>query len=309
MVGIVILNYNSWEDTKKCIDSIEETEKRVSYCIYLVDNASSKPMPKELLPYLKKENIIFIQSDKNRGYSAGNNIGINQALEDGCEAILISNSDVRYESNSIGKLYQYLKSHPDVGIVGPKIILGDGSLQRECMCRKTGIREKYLLRTRFHIFFPKYNRKYWGRQHDYHKETFSVYAVLGCCFMISSACAKEVTPLDENPFLYEEELILGIKMEEAQWKTVYFPESVIQHLHGQSTKHVKAFAYTCNIVSEIYYCRTYLKMKKWQIWPLYLYRTMLYLGRAAMYKEFKKGLKSYFKETRKELNKSRHLRR
>ena len=46
------------------------------------------------------------------------------------------------------------------------------------------------------------------------------------------------------------------------WKTVYDPNSVIHHLHGNSTEKVKAFAYTCNICSEIYFCRQYLNMKK-----------------------------------------------
>ena len=67
-----------------------------------------------------------------------------------------------------------------------------------------------------------------------------------------------MTPLDETPFLYEEELILGISMEKKGWKTVYDPNSVIHHLHGNSTEKVKAFAYTCNICSEIYFCRQYL---------------------------------------------------
>ena len=92
--------------------------------------------------------------------------------------------------------------------------------------------------------------------------------------MFSRKCALDVTPLDEKPFLYEEELILGISMEKAGWKTVYDPKSVVHHLHGNSTEKVKAFAYTCNICSEIYFCREYLKMKKWHILPLYWYRTI-----------------------------------
>ena len=80
--------------------------------------------------------------------------------------------------------------------------------------------------------------------------------------MFSRKCALDVTPLDEKPFLYEEELILGISMEKAGWKTVYDPKSVVHHLHGNSTEKVKTFAYTCNICSEIYFCREYLKMKK-----------------------------------------------
>lgn len=63
------------------------------------------------------------------------------------------------------------------------------------------------------ICFPRLNNSYWGREHDYESEVFQVYAVMGCCFMFSRKCALDVTPLDETPFLYEEELILGISME------------------------------------------------------------------------------------------------
>ena len=162
-------------------------------------------------------------------------------------------------------------------------------------------REKYLLRTRFYLFFPKMNRSYWGREHDYDKEICQVYAVLGCCFMFSRKCALDVTPLDEKPFLYEEELILGISMEKAGWKTVYDPKSVIHHFHGNSTEKVKAFAYTCNICSEIYFCREYLKMKKWQILPLYWYRTILYGLKMIKYQDFRKYAGEYLRKSKEEL--------
>lgn len=190
-----------------------------------------------------------------------------------------------------------------MGIVGPKIFLRDGSIQKECMMRKTGIREKYLLRTRFYLFFPRLNNSYWGREHDYESEVFQVYAVMGCCFMFSRKCALDVTPLDENPFLYEEELILGISMEKKGWKTVYDPSSVIHHLHGNSTEKVKAFAYTCNICSEIYFCRQYLNMKKWQILPLYWYRSVLYGLKMLRYQDFRKYVGEYVKRTGLELKK------
>lgn len=297
MVGIVILNYNSWDDTEACIHSILEAEPELSYRIYVVDNASPSRPTEELMTWMQRQKVIFIQNRKNSGYSAGNNVGIKQALEDGCDAILISNSDVRYEPQSISGLYEYLKNNSDVGIVGPKIIRKDGSIQKECMMTKTGPLEKYLLRTRLYVLFPGLYRKYWGKDHDYEHETFEVYAVLGCCFMFSRTCAEAVTPLDEHPFLYEEELILGIQMERAGWKTVYHADCAIHHLHSQSTEKVKAFAYTCNICSEIYFCKEYLRMKNWQIRPLYWYRTFLYGVKMMRWSDFRVYLKEYIRKT------------
>ena len=211
--------------------------------------------------------------------------------------LVISNNDIVFSENAISEMAIYLKNHPEVGIVGPRVVNRDGNTQKGCMCIKTGMKEKYFLRTRFYIFFPKYNKKYWGMDHDYDHDSFQVYAVSGCCFMMSAKCAQEVTPLDEGTFLYEEEFILGITMENAGWKTMYVPKSTVLHLHGASTQYVKAFAYTCNVRSEIYYCRKYLKASRLAISCLYLYRLIIYLLHCLKLKDYRKFIKTFIKDT------------
>ena len=125
MIGIVILNYNSWNDTAECVRSILNEESKAEYKIYLVDNGSLQRPTEEQSEFFRKAGLELIQNSENKGYSAGNNVGIKKALDDGCDAVLISNSDVRYEKDSIYQLYDYLSHHPEAGIVGPKIILGN----------------------------------------------------------------------------------------------------------------------------------------------------------------------------------------
>ena len=300
MIGIIILNYNSWEQARQCINSILKAEDRIKINIYLVDNASTKRPENEILEFLKNNKVTLISNPDNKGYAAGNNVGTRCALNDGYEAILISNSDIIFYKNSISVLYEYLQKHPTVGIVGPKIKRLDGTTQRECMAMKTGLKEKYLLRTRLKIFFPRFNQQYWGRQHDYEKDIFQVYAVLGCCFMISELCAKDITPLDEHTFLYEEELILGILMEQKGWKTVYNPQSIVLHKHEVSTGGIRnnPFAYTCQICSEIYYCKMYLGTTDLQILPIWYYRTGLYLLRMLKSSSFRKYWGQYMSRCR-----------
>ncbi len=302
MIGVVILNYNTWEESLECIESIQAGNLSNDIRIYLVDNASSVRKPKNMDGYCLECSITYIQNSENIGYAAGNNIGIRQALADCCSAILVSNSDVRYEKDSIRLLYRYLSEHPDAGIVGPKIRCLDGKVLKGCLMMKTGIREKYLLRTCLRFLFPKYDSRYWGRQHDYENETFPVYAVSGCCFMISRECAERVTPLDEGTFLYDEELILGIRMEEAGYGTVYYPESTVLHKTGQSTGGIRTnpSAYTCQIRSEIYYCKKYLHMKNWQILPLYLYRAAVYARYCLGNRRFREMAGTFLADTRKE---------
>lgn len=300
MVGIVILNYSAWEDVRRCVASIYETTSLKDCTIILVDNASDCEPNYNLEGFLRKYHILFIKSKKNRGYNAGNNIGIAKALEIGCSQILISNSDVRYFSKSIFYMKQYLQDHPQVGIVGPKILDSRGTVQKSNLCRRTGMKEKYLVRTRANAVFRNSYRTYFGCDRDY-EESFEVYAVLGCCFMMSEACARAVAPLDEYPFLYEEELILGIRMAEAGFRTVYYPKAVIEHLHGNSTKRRESFAFAHFVRSEIYYCRAYLHAAKWQIYPLYFYRVVQYFARCMKKRDFCRNLRYFFHITGREL--------
>ncbi|MDO4296140.1 MAG: glycosyltransferase family 2 protein [bacterium] len=306
MIGIVILTYNTWKDTLRCIQSIYQSECRQAYHLYLVDNASPIRPDEEFFAALEAETYTYVCAEKNLGYSAGNNIGIRYALQDACDAILIANNDVTFQKNCIDLLYAYLQKHPQTGIVGPKIYDLNGQLQRKCMSIKTGPREKYLLRTRLYLLFPFSNRRYWCMNRDYEKETFHPYAVLGCCFLMSRNCAEQITPFDENTFLYEEEFIIGIRMQEAKLKTTYFPRAVIWHLHGGSTHTVRAFAYICKIQSEIYYCRAYLGMSKAQIFPLYCYRTALYLLKGIRNSEFRENWKKYKQVTHLAFEKNYH---
>lgn len=304
MIGIVILNYNSWLDTKRCVESIDRNPPVEKYVLILVDNASAAAPPFCLSDFVQRYRIILIRNKKNKGYNAGNNAGVAKALAIGCSSILISNSDVRYLPGSIQQLLDCLKSYPKAGIAGPAILDRYGNLQKCCLCQKTGIKEKYLVRTRANVLFAEKKRTYFGLDRDYHRPFF-VYAVLGCCFMMTRACARAVTPFDEYPFLYEEELMLGIHMEKAGFMTIYNPKAVIVHRHGGSTRQKKAFSFAQNVRSEIYYCRNYLYAPGWQIIPLYVYRIFLYFIRCMASDDYRKNWKQFLKLTGEEMRNGR----
>ncbi len=302
MTGIVILNYENWEDTRRCMESIRRYPPRDAYVVLLVDNASRTNPAYDLQDLLRACRAQLVRNERNLGYNAGNNAGIAKALALGCAYILVANNDICFCKDSIWKMTAYLKRYPKTGIVGPKILDIRGRLTRNCLCQKTGLTEKYLVRTRLHVLFPKRYARYFGYDRDYEKR-FRVYAVHGCCFMMSRACAEAVTPFDEYPLLYEEELMLGIRMEEAGFTTVYYPAAVVRHLHGGSTRYQKAFSFAHNVRSEIYYCRNYLHAGHWQIRPLYIYRVLLYLIRCIRYRDFRERLKWFLHMTGQEMRK------
>ena len=299
MIGIIILNYINWKDTMECIESIFDTTKQAAFHVYVVDNASPVIIPDKYIQFFKEDHrVTFIQNIKNMGYSGGNNIGIRKALADGCEAIVISNSDIVFHENSIDNMASYLGQYDtdDLGILGPAIYNRNKMLQKSVICMKTGLKEKYIARTRLSSVFQKHSGAYFGDKRDFNT-IFPAYAVSGCCFLITRKCALDITPLDETLFLFQEELVLGIVMENKGYKTLYYPLSTVTHAHGESTSHAKAFSFICFVQSELYYCKKYLHANLLHIFPLYLIRTASYLLRCFYIKDFRASVKSYFRKT------------
>lgn len=308
MVGIVILNFNSWTETYNCISSIFENESELDYHIYLVDNASKIPMEECIRQLLdeKKKNITYISTEINKGYAAGNNLGIEQALVDNCDELLILNNDVMIMKNSISKLRDYLAINANVGIVGPKVYLSDGNIQSINCGVKMGLREKYmylLKNTPAKKLVQRFLNSFNAIDNDLSKP-FKVYAVSGCCFMMSKQCKEMIMPFDEGTFLYEEENIIGYKMDKIGLDTVYYTDSEIVHFHGQSTKNLKAFSYSCFVESEIYYLKKYLNATNLEVIPLYIIRTLKFLIHCVIYEDYKRNFKFYFQKTLKRLAKA-----
>lgn len=292
MLGIIILNYETWELSLRCMQSLMEQDNAKSFQIYLVDNASKAGMPKTVKDFITQYNVTYISSDKNRGYAAGNNLGIRRALQDGCDALLISNNDIVYRKGAVWALYDTLKEQKDIGIAGPKVLDEKGLVQPSRIARKTGMREIFQLYTVAKLIFRKSWKTYFCLDRDVDKMD-DVYHVSGCCFMISAECAKQVLPFDETTVLYGEELILGVCMERAGYRTVYQPKSVVVHKHGATTKRVKPFMYQCISESELYYCSRYLRAPRWQLRILYVYRRLLYKIRALRKKELREYYPQY----------------
>ena len=117
-VFIVVLNYKNLADTVACLASLRKiTYNR--YRIVVVDNDSQDGSYESLKE--QETDCCIIQSGENRGYAAGNNIGIRYALEQGADYVCILNNDVEVEPDFLTKLVQYMESEPDVGMTGPVV--------------------------------------------------------------------------------------------------------------------------------------------------------------------------------------------
>ena len=117
-VYIVILNYKNREDTIVCLESLRNITYK-NYYMVVVDNDSQDGS----YEYLKEheKDCYVMQSDDNRGYAAGNNIGIRYALEQGADYVCILNNDVVVEPDFLTVLVQYMESSPETGMAGPVV--------------------------------------------------------------------------------------------------------------------------------------------------------------------------------------------
>ena len=104
MIGVVVLTYNTWDATVECIQSFYSFHDKNSFRMYVVDNASTVKVTEECKEVIQNYGVYFIKSPNNRGYAAGNNVGIKAALSDECSHVLISNNDIVYTENILEKL-------------------------------------------------------------------------------------------------------------------------------------------------------------------------------------------------------------
>ena len=282
MIGIIILNYNTWQESLDCIDSINEfCDEEVK--LYLVDNNSTlQPSSDQINSIYRKKNVELIKVKENRGYSAGNNVGIKKALEDNCSYIMICNSDIIFVDNTISKLFHYMRENKHVGIVGPQIYNKDNMFNpfyMICPLTATGKIKNMLLHTPVAVLFKNFEKSFIRK-----KELIvpmEVFGVSGCCFMVSRECAEYLYPLDERTFLYEEEYIIGAIMRKSPLSIHIIPDTKIIHAHGKSTGGMTKFTYGCLIDSEQLYLQEYMKSNL-------LIRKLIYIIRKIMWLKYKK---------------------
>ena len=116
LVVIILINYNRLEDTLDCLKSLQ-TVKFDNFKIIVVDNAS-KLNP---VPHLKKHfpEAIYIRSEKNLGFTGGNNLGLSKAYELDPKYIFLLNNDTIVSENILSELFDFMEANPDTGLIGP----------------------------------------------------------------------------------------------------------------------------------------------------------------------------------------------
>jgi GT2 family glycosyltransferase len=226
-VSVIIVSYNTRAMTLDCLRVLHEKLDGVKADVWLVDNASTDGSVEAVRDAFSDVHVVA--NKENRGFGAANNQAMKQARGD---FFLLLNSDAFPLDGAIQTLLEYSKGHPDVAVVGPRLLNGDGSLQPSCWKFPSPMRavvENIGLASLLphHPRFGDYSR--WA-----HDEERAVDFVIGACMLVRREVHEQIGGFDEDFFLYSEETDWQRRITDQGWKIVFTPQAQVTHLGGAS---------------------------------------------------------------------------
>lgn len=232
MISIVIINWRTPLLLRRCLQALSNDQKADSFEIYVVDNASGDQSLNILAQEFPSVKVIANQS--NLGFSKACNQAIPQTTG---EYILLLNPDTIVVGNAISTLAQFLDQHPGCGAVGPKVLNDDGTLQLACRRSFPSPAAAFFRLTYLSKLFPthpllaKYNMTYADPSLE-----AEVDALSGSCMMVRREVISKIGLLDENIFMFGEDIDWCWRIKQADWSVFYYPQAVIYHSHGAASR-------------------------------------------------------------------------
>jgi GT2 family glycosyltransferase len=228
-LAVVILNYKRPDLLADCLESIYARPTRCALDVWVVDNASGDGSPELVRERFPQARLIV--SPTNGGFSYGNNLALRPiAADPAVDYVLLLNNDTVVPAGALDGLVDYLEAHPAVGVVGPKLLLPDGSLDMACRRSFPTPEVSFYRMTGLARLFPRSPR--FGRYNMTHLDPdveTEVDSVVGACMLVRGSILREVGLLDEQFFMYGEDLDWAYRIKQCGWKVVYYPRVVVHH--------------------------------------------------------------------------------
>ena len=222
-MSIVLVCWNNKAYLDPCLKSLYECGLKSSFDVVVVDNGSTDGSQQMLAE--KSPDVKLIQNEGN--------IGLGKASNQGIEAtngryVLLLNNDTIVNGSSLDMLVEFLDSHPEAGAVGGKLLNPDGSFQSG-YGRFSTLIEEFLIATGLGGWikhgYPSYGRSSQVEEVDW---------LSSACLLIRRSALDQVGMLDEEYFIYGDEVDLQYRLKEAGWKIYFLPTSTTIHYGGRS---------------------------------------------------------------------------
>lgn len=225
-IAIILVDWNGVEVTRECLRSLNllNSSAEYSHRVILVDNASQDPVKKQL--EIDFPDVIYFRNEQNLGFTGGNNTGMEFALNEGYDYILLLNNDTTVHPDFLKHLFYFMEAHPEVGATQPRIFFehdksllwngGNGFL--DCFG---------------HTMVYGYNQKSKPRYENIKEQPW----LTACAIMINSNVFvdERVGFLNENFFTNYEDVDFSFRLKEFGYKLFYIPSSIVYHMAGYST--------------------------------------------------------------------------
>lgn len=219
---IAILNYNSGEYLKKCLDSIKNVEDEANISVVAIDNNSTDDSFKNVLNKFK--DVKFVQNEENVGFSKGYNPTLKKTKS---EFILLLNPDCLLEKGVIKKTLEDFETLEKVGAVTTKIILPNGKID---LTAHRGFPTPFAS-----LMYAFKNDRWYHLTHKLSDQVHEVDSVAGAFLLTKKNILEEVGFLDPRFFLYGEDIDLCLRIKNKGYKIIYDPRVSITHYKGISS--------------------------------------------------------------------------
>jgi N-acetylglucosaminyl-diphospho-decaprenol L-rhamnosyltransferase len=230
-LSVVIVSYQVRGLLERCLASLGNYRSPLSLEVLVVDNASpdgSAEMVRDCFPA-----VHLVANAENRGFSAANNQALRQARG---RYVMLLNPDAEVEPGALDALVRFMDSHPRAGACGPKLVYGDGSLQYSAFMFPSLAQIYFdLFPANWRLLESRLNGRYPRKLYSAARP-FPIDHPLGAAFLVRRAVTEQVGLLDEDFFIYAEEIDWAWRIRRAGWEIWCVPGAEIVHHEAQSTR-------------------------------------------------------------------------
>jgi GT2 family glycosyltransferase len=209
LVYVILLNWNGWQDTLRCLASVDHLEYP-NYRVLIVDNCSTDDSVDRIRA--TQPNMPMVQTEKNLGFAGGNNVGVRRALEEGADYIWLLNNDTVVGPRSLTAMVELAEEDPKVGVVGSVL---------------------------YHMDEPE-KVQVWGggrvhfwcgivRDRDVPPHDSELQFVIGASMLVKRALIEDIGFLDDGYFMGWEDIDYGFKARSNGWKLKTAVASTVWH--------------------------------------------------------------------------------
>jgi hypothetical protein len=231
-LAVIIVNWNAAAYLPEALASLFAAQGGLNMQVWLIDNASTDGSPALVQAQFPQVRVVL--NSTNVGFAAANNQGLRLAR---ARYVLLLNPDTRLPAEALTQLLAFLEAHPEVGVVGPRLVGGRGKIQGGAAGYDPSPVTLFNYATFLYRLFPRRFRGLWLAEAHYRQDRpIAVDWVSGACMLVRREAIQAAGLLDERYFMYAEDVEWCRRIRAAGYRVVCYPAVSVVHYIGGSTR-------------------------------------------------------------------------